>query len=142
MNNLEMPSVTICNQNMVKLSAMQTHFPHLIDALKEYTLFLGGTLDAEDVQLRPAMKNTSLVEIFTLAAPTISDTFVYCSVKYRRVNCADFLSMHFTTGGLCYTFHSKEYIKAHGEVHINKPGREMFSVIILLTRFMRRIYQC
>ena len=126
MNELEMPSVTICNQNMIKLSAMQSRFPKLVDHLRNYSLFISGSLDEDSLTLSSLMKNTSVLKMFTIGAPTIDDTFVYCAVKYQRVNCADFISMHFTLGGLCYTFHSKEYVEKHGAVHINKPGRYIF----------------
>ena len=126
MNDLEMPSVTICNQNMFKLSAVQSKFPDLVHHLRNYSLFASGILNEDSLTLSPLMKNTSLPEIFSFGAPTVEDTFVYCTVKYQRVNCADFISMHLTLGGLCYTFHSKEYVEKHGAVHINKPGMYNF----------------
>ena len=123
MNDLEMPAVTICNQNLFKLSAVQSTFPDLVDHLMNYSLFLTGSLNEDSLTLSQLMKNISLLEIFGIGAPTLDDTFVYCAVKYQKVNCADFISFHFTLGGMCYTFHSKEYVEKHGVVHINKPGR-------------------
>ena len=123
MKDLEMPSVTICNQNLFKLSVVQAKFPNLVDHLRNYSLFLTGSLNEDSVSLSPLLMNTSFLEIFSIGAPTVHDIFVYCAVKYQRVNCADFISMHLTLGGLCYTFHSKEYVEKHGAIHINKPGR-------------------
>ena len=122
-----MPSITICNQNLIKASVLEKMFPTVIEDTKTYTLFLHGVYHDDQVTVNEQLKYISLIDAFSQAGHSMEETFVHCSLYYNTLPCADLIKSHLTDAGLCYTFHSKEYIQKHGIVTIYQPGEKVLS---------------
>ena len=133
---LLMPTVTICNFNTLKKSAVLEKYP-------EYYHILSGE-NADDQAMNAT--NSTWVNINSQRpildglldmSFRLEDLLLSCRLKLdesmllSQADCAKYFEPRRTTNGVCYSFHTQAYIDAHGPLVVQQGSIEQSVQFVL-----------
>ena len=123
---LEFPAVTICNQNNYRKSVIGNDSVTQQIIRNLYPIDVTDTSEAVTSQALQTDTSTgqAVYDWSLAAAHRIEDMVWQAWWKGRRIEVNDYFKRVFTDQGICYTFHSAEYVKANGSMFVNRTGSD------------------
>ena len=119
-HQLEIPSVSLCNANIAKLSVLSNFSQEYADSLIAVTGIL-GTLPIPFIPVPEVAKNISRTEFHDDFGYGIDELFVACNIN-GHVNCTEYVTKLADGRMYCYTFNSREVIKRKGNFNVSHAG--------------------
>jgi hypothetical protein len=73
------------------------------------------TLDFTNPSINDTLHKYTSYQILKAGSHKLKDMFKDCHFGHDEINCSEYFTEHFTDLGICYTFHSAEFIERRGE---------------------------
>ena len=119
---LTLPSITICNANVIKRSTVEQKDPAMVKTFKQLMEIIYGLRTNTTLTRPESIKQITFLEFCKRASHRQEDFFLWCSVGHTVVKCSDYITEAVTNAGFCYTFNSKESIGRNGNLVMREPG--------------------
>ena len=127
-NRQQFPAITACNINLYSKRKVEETTPIMIDYLDA---FFSDVSDEEFIRASNYTQeqfdnelNLNFYSFMLNTTYTAEEFFVSCRPVFRSaaVNCTPYVTSFFGDAGLCYTFHSKQYVEENGAIYKTHNG--------------------
>ena len=129
-SDLEFPSVTLCNYNIIRRSYMDSlNDPRFQQVVNVVNPVLTDSIDINDPIIKEQFSALKMDDMGPSSAHQREDMFLACSfmsTNYSEFPCnfsGELLEMKLTQIGFCYTFHPQSYVEKHGALVSNRAGQ-------------------
>ncbi|XP_064643519.1 acid-sensing ion channel 1A-like isoform X2 [Lineus longissimus] len=118
---LDFPSVTICNFNMFRKTFVEADpvLRKILNYIFPQTGLPVEKIDFNDPLINATLHKYTSYEILKAGAHTLKGMFKDCHFGHDEIDCSEYFTEHFTDLGICYTFHSAEFIERRGRTLIS-----------------------
>ena len=123
---LNLPAVTVCNNNLYKASLVRELYPHVEGSFRSWADMVFGEEQMDIPRFFQEMNDTSLNDTFhdmTQTVHGLSDVYIRCKIGSVLLNCSDYTTLISTDKGPCYTFNGLRMDGENAEqLNVNKQG--------------------